>query len=59
MSAGAALVGAAVEGQGPRWAESIGLVVMVEWKSEKRDVSEGKVRWLEHKRLCGKIRAAV
>lgn len=53
------MVRAAVEGQGPHWAESIGLVVMAEWKSEKRDVSEGKVRWLEHKRLCGKIRAAV
>lgn len=35
---------------------ALDLVAMVGWKTEKRDVSEGKVRWFVHKGLHGKIR---
>ena len=39
-AAGAALVGAVEEGQGPCRAERVGLVAVVGWKREKRDMCQ-------------------
>lgn len=50
-------VGAAEEGHRPHQAESVGFVAVVRWKSGKRCVLEGKVRWFVHKELCEKVRA--
>lgn len=53
---GVALVGAAKEEQGPHRAESVGVVAVVGWKTEKRHVLAEKLRWFVHEGLCGKIR---